>query len=240
MIIRENIEQYLQELRDWLEETKDVRLEEMAEFFHNRLDGYEEHMSPWAEAYCYMAKLVDEQLPEDGKVLDLGCGTGLELDELFWLRPEAKVTGIDLAASMLEKLHEKHGDKNLELICDDYFTQEFEQESFDLAVSVESLHHFKAEKKQELYQKLYTALRPGGVFLLADYIACCEEEESLLFSECARRRERDGIPEGQFIHFDTPLTLEHEKEILVKAGFEKVEEITCIEGATFIRAEKRT
>ena len=48
--MRENKEQYMKELREWLEETADTSLEEMAEFFKNRLDGYEEHMSVWKDA----------------------------------------------------------------------------------------------------------------------------------------------------------------------------------------------
>lgn len=168
----------------------------------------------------------------------MGCGTGLELEEIYKLLPEVPVVGIDLAEPMLEKLRGKFPGKDLNLICADYFQQELGEERFDLALSVESLHHFKQEKKLGLYRKLWAALRPGGVFLLADYIACCEEEETLLIAECEERRRQEGIPEGQFVHFDTPLTLEHEKEALVQAGFSEAREITCIEGATFILARK--
>lgn len=40
------------------------------------------------------------------------------------------------------------------------------------------------------------------------------------------------------LHFDTPLTAEHEMELLENAGFSRVEMIECIDGAVFIRAEK--
>ena len=83
-------------------------------------------------------------------------------------------------------------------------------EQYGAVVSVESLHHFTPEQKLELYKKIHAALRPGGFFLEADYIACCEEEETLLRAESARRRARANIPADVFIHFDTPLTLEHE------------------------------
>ena len=47
-------------------------------------------------------------LPEGcGPLLDLGCGTGLELDRVFARWPELAVTGVDLCAAMLEKLREK-------------------------------------------------------------------------------------------------------------------------------------
>ena len=49
---------------------------------------------------------------------------------------------------------------------------------------------------------------------------------------CAQKRAREGIPEGLFVHFDTPLTLEHETELLERAGFQAVEALACFDGAT--------
>ena len=86
-------------------------MEKMNEFFAARADGYEEHMLTYVEgsreAYIQMAKL----LPKSCKnLLDLGCGTGLELDEIFKLFPNLDVTGIDLTQDMLDKLLQKHRD----------------------------------------------------------------------------------------------------------------------------------
>ena len=84
----------------------------------------------------------------------------------------------------------------------------------------------------------FELLRAGGCFLLCDYIACSEEEERLLAEECKRKREKGKICEEKFVHFDTPLTLEHETAVLKGAGFTKAEMIDTIDGATFILAEK--
>ena len=101
IIIREDKEKHMRELKKWLLETKESGLEEMSSFFSARLDIYEAHMSIWTSAYRRLAKL----LPKDSKkVLDLGCGTGLELDEIFSLFPEIEVTGVDLCREMLDKL----------------------------------------------------------------------------------------------------------------------------------------
>ena len=49
--------------------------------------------------------LADFATPRKGeKAVDLGCGTGLELEAYFAVNPEAKVTGIDLCAPMLDAL----------------------------------------------------------------------------------------------------------------------------------------
>ena len=52
----------------------------MDQFFTKRLDGYEEHMSTWRDHYPWMAQVVPEG---SNTLLDIGCGTGLELDEIF-------------------------------------------------------------------------------------------------------------------------------------------------------------
>ena len=99
------------------------KLERMDDFFAARTEGYDEHMleevEGCKEGYAEMARLVPENIKN---LLDLGCGTGLELDRIFEIYPDINVTGIDLTASMLEKLRQKHPDKSLELICGDYFT----------------------------------------------------------------------------------------------------------------------
>ncbi len=224
------------DLKKWYEETADERCEEMGEFFGRRIGNYEEHMSAWAKHYKRVAELV----PEGAKtLLDLGCGTGLELDRIFERLPDISVVGIDLSESMTAELLKKHGDKNVEIILDDYFSHDLGENRFDVAVSVESLHHFTQEKKVGLFAKVCRALKPGGVYIECDYIAGSEKVEKLAFSECRRRRLRDGVPEGEYVHFDTPLTLEHELDAMMRGGFERAELIEDIDGTPIIMARKR-
>ena len=208
------------EIKKWLADTADEPLEEMGSFFAARVEGYEEHMSPWREYYRWMAALIPQGAET---LLDIGCGTGLELDEIFCLHPEIAVTGIDLEPSMLERLRGKHGHRNLRLIEGDYFRHPFESGYYDVAVSFETLHHFKPERKRDIFRKLHGSLKEGGCYLEADYVAESDEMEAYLFAECERRRRRSGTPEDVFVHFDTPLTLEHEMELLRQAGFARVE-----------------
>lgn len=235
MIIRENQVQYMKQLRDWLADTAEEEPEAMADFFAARISGYEEHMAVWSQAYRRFAGLLPSTCRH---VLDLGCGTGLELDEIFRIRPDLTVTGVDLCAPMLEKLREKHSNRNLTLICGNYFTFDMGKEKWDGVISFESLHHFLPDQKAKLYRKIYDALKPGGLFLLGDYMACCTQEEELLRQACEERRRKAGIPEDTFIHFDIPLTPEHETALLQGAGFGTVSPVECIAGAVLLTAVK--
>ena len=199
-------------------------LEKMSDFFEKRLSGYDQHMMTEIESstefYPFTARLLPTD--ENSRVLDLGCGTGLELEEYFLLCPSAKVTGIDLSQGMLSVLEKKFTDKEISLICDSYFDVPFDENSFDVAVSVESLHHFTKEEKLPLYSKLHHALKDGGYFILTDYFAHSDEEEQMHRKNLLALKAEQGITDGTFYHYDTPLTVKHETEALLEAGFSSV------------------
>lgn len=215
-------------------------LEKMNEFFNKRLDGYDEHMMTTIESSDVFYPFTADCLPKaDGaKILDLGCGTGLELEHYFRLNPSAKITGIDLTESMLNALKNKFPEKELTLICGSYFDVPFDENTFDAAVSVESLHHFTKEEKIPLYTKLCKSLKDGGYFILTDYFALTDEDEQTFRNELLRLKKEQGIDDNEFYHYDTPLTVEHETEVLLEAGFSSVEVLNNW-GATFtIKANK--
>ena len=203
-------------IKQWLKSTEDEPLETMGGFFDRRVDSYEDHMRPWRAYYRWLGELIPAQAET---LLDLGCGTGLELDEIFRLHPDIRVTGIDLAPGMLARLREKHPERKLTLTVGDYLTVPLAPCAFDVAVAFETLHHFPPETKLGLFRRIFAALRPGGMLLEGDYIAESDEMETYLFQELARRRARQHVPEGTFVHFDTPLTLAHELSLLSQAGF---------------------
>ena len=199
-------------------------LEKMGAFFDARLEGYEEHQLSCIESAREFYPFTAGCLPRtaDAAVLDLGCGTGLELGYYFEIVPTAKVTGIDLAPGMLAALRRKFPGKALKLIAGSYFDVPLEPCAFDAALSVESLHHFTKEEKIPLYEKVRNALRPGGWLILTDYFAQSDEEERSRRAELLRLTQEQGIRDGAFYHYDTPLTVEHETEALRTAGFSSV------------------
>ncbi len=217
-----------------------MKLERMGDFFAARVAGYDEHMRTTIEGasdfYTYTASLLP--LEKGSRVLDLGCGTGLELEEYFRLNPEADVTGIDLSEAMMKVLKEKLPDRKIRLILGSYFDVPFGEKAYDAAVSVESLHHFPAGQKEALYRKLHVALRDNGRFVLTDYFAESEELEKEYFQNLKLLKEEQGLSENEFFHYDTPLTVDHEMQVLRQAGFAEVQ-ILKEWGTTFTLLAKR-
>ena len=197
-------------------------LEKMDLFFEARLEGYEEHMLTAIEGAEEFYPFTASLLPP-GHILDLGCGTGLELNWYFARHPEAEVTGIDLSEGMLSALKAKYPGKTLNLRRGSYFEVPLGENVFDGAVSVESLHHFTAEEKLPLYRRLHIALKPGAAFILTDYFAPDAEYERFYRGELLRLKKEQGIADDAFYHYDTPLTVENETETLLAAGFTHVE-----------------
>ena len=198
-------------------------IEKMAEFFNARVDGYEEHMLTCiegAEEY-YRETVKCFPVTERLRLLDLGCGTGLELDGLFAVMPDLSVTGVDMAGAMLEKLREKHRGRDLTLIQGDYFKAELPEGFFDAAVAVQTIHHFRDAEKIRLYRKILGALREDGLYVETDYVAKDEAEEQAMLLEADRLLGESGDGKSLY-HIDIPFTVEHQLRLMREAGFSKV------------------
>lgn len=218
-----------------------MQLEKMDAFFEARLADYETHMLQNIDGAQAFYAATAEQLPpmSGAAVLDLGCGTGLELRWYYQKNPSARITGIDLSKGMLDMLQARYTEKTPKLICGNYFDVPFGESVFDAAVSVESLHHFTGEEKIPLYTKLYRSLKSNGYFILTDYFALTEAEEQMHRQNLIALKKAQGLTDHEFYHYDTPLTVEHEREALLEAGFDRVE-ILQNWGATYIiKAVKR-
>ena len=215
-------------------------LEKMSDFFEARLDGYDEHMMTNIESANEFYPFTAMQLPtaESSRILDLGCGTGLELQEYYKINSSAKVTGIDISQGMLTELKRKFPGKDITLILGSYFDVPLGESVFDAAVSVESLHHFTKEEKVGLYSKLHAALKDNGYFILTDYFSLSDDEERMHRNNLTALKAEQGINDDEFYHYDTPLTVKHEIEALAEAGFASVEVLNNW-GATYtVRAVK--
>lgn len=232
----EEIKRYMLDLKKWLAQERSKPVEEMSDFFSKRIDIYDNvHLANWTEEYAHIADYFDTPL---SSLLDIGCGTGLELASIYRKFPNVQITGIDLSKEMMSKLKEKYSDKNIDLILADYFEYPFEQEKYDAALSFETLHHFKYQKKQKIYKKLFQTIKPGGYYVKCDYIACCLEEETICLEQYEFKCKENHVPDDVFVHIDIPLTIEHQIHLMKNAGFRAVYVLHENNGTMIIKAEK--
>ncbi len=202
-------------------------LERMDVFFNKKAKKYDQTVKeniPYTDLFYHFTAL---KLPanENSRILNLGCGTGIELEEYFAICPTAKVTAVDLSKKMLNELKKKFKDKNKDItyILGSFFDVDFGKDAFDAAVSVQSLHYYTKEQKIPLYAKVHKSLAKDGYFIITDYFSLTNEEEKICYENFLRFRNEQGIKDEKPYHFDIPLTVEHEAEALRRAGFSSVQ-----------------
>ncbi|MGH4123447.1 MAG: class I SAM-dependent methyltransferase [Clostridium sp.] len=222
------------------ENTKE-QIEKMGEFFNKRADTYEDHMKETVEFFTEYYKAIASPIKKTESkinILDLGCGTGLEIEGIFEKAPNCKITGIDMSEEMMSKLKEKYNNKleNISLIKDSYLTRPFEKENYDYVVSCMTMHHFVEEVKLELYKKIIQALKPGGKYIEGDYMVSEENEIEYLdryyhLMNSLTKEQKD------LYHIDIPLSIKTQKELLKEAGFRNIEIIWHVEDKIIMVAE---
>ncbi|MGM0215338.1 class I SAM-dependent methyltransferase [Enterococcus sp. AZ109] len=208
---------------------RETKLESMADFFDARSSIYEEvhlsHLKGGTESKRSLAMA----LPEKTKtLLDLGIGTGLELEEIYQRHPEIDITGLDVSANMLAILKEKYPISKLTLLNISYFDYDFSAAKFDAVISSMTMHHYQPSAKIDLYKRILSALTDQGVYVENDYILSeidlpeASDYEQQLFAEYERLKSEQALSSEEDYHFDTPCTLKHQVELLLAAGFRDV------------------
>lgn len=212
--------------------------EDMARFFNTRAGSYELHMQETVEDFPQFYRGIADALPKLGDapmILDLGIGTGLELDQLFERFPRAKVTGIDVSSGMLEELARKDRSwvANLQLITGSFLQLDLGCSTYDAVISSMVLHHWIPRVKLDLYRCIHRALLERGTFVNGDFVVSEDESARRLASFAASK-----IDDLHQQHIDLPLSVLQERDLLTKAGFTSIS--TPFEGtnAVIFRASK--
>jgi tRNA (cmo5U34)-methyltransferase len=219
-------------------------LVEMSDFFNNRAPIYEEkHLE-------HIGGMESKQIlasffPTHAKtMIDLGIGTGLELEAIFQRFPEIEVTGLDLAEDMLKLLVKKYPNRKIHLHRESYLDYDFGNCLYDVALSAMTLHHYNHQTKTDLYRRLHNSLKSNGVYIECDFMLSeheyenPQEMEDFFFSEFERLKKEQGVTDNREYHYDTPCTVSNQKKMLLEAGFTNVKEVWHKKNVVILVADK--
>ncbi len=103
------------------------------------------------------------------RVLDLGAGTGLLARQVAVAFPDAELTLLDGAPSMLDAARRALGDRARYVEAD--LADPLPHGPWDAVVSALAIHHLDDTAKRSLFQRVHAGLVPGGAFVNAEHVA---------------------------------------------------------------------
>ena len=107
--------------------------------------------------------------PKNAAVLDIGTGPGALVGQIAWLRPDLRITGIDLSADMvrLARRNTAEFSDRVSIQQADAANLSFPDATFDLVVTSFSLHHWADISASGA--EISRVLRPGGHLYVYDF-----------------------------------------------------------------------
>lgn len=140
--------------------------------------------------YGTAVKVIPSERTAPLKVLDLGAGTGLYSGMVQAVFPHAEFTLLDLAVEMLEQAKSRFSrmGKSPKILIGDYVEIDWEGQ-YDIVISGLSIHHLSDSDKEHLYQRIYDALSPGGMFVNADQVL----GKTAFLEKCYRQQWLDSV-----------------------------------------------
>ncbi|MBR5650111.1 class I SAM-dependent methyltransferase [Pseudobutyrivibrio sp.] len=105
----------------------------------------------------------------DGTLLDVPVGTAVFTEEKWKTLKSAKITCLDYSEDMLDKARRRLGDcSHVSFIQGDVGQLPFDDEDFDIVVSMNGFHAFP--DKEKAFQETSRVLKKGGSFIACFYI----------------------------------------------------------------------
>lgn len=160
-----------------------------------------------------LLSVMDLLLPDEGRILDVGCGFGLFAAYFGQTHARRSIVGIDPNArriAMAERVARKLELGNHRFIAGDVRDARIEG-PFDAVYMLDVMHHIPAEAQRGVLERLRDMLAPGGVLLIKDITT--EPHHQLLFTEALDR---------MMVGFREPLAYRHHRawgELLTEIGF---------------------
>ncbi|MBL4886681.1 MAG: class I SAM-dependent methyltransferase [Planctomycetaceae bacterium] len=172
--------------------------------------------------------------PNATRMLDLGCGAGNFSVKQLESLPNLNITLVDLSLPMLNRAVERLTPLTtgtIQTIQADLRDIDLGEEQFDVIHAAAVLHHLRTTSQwEQVFEKIYRALAPGGSFWIFDLIESSTPAVGDLmwkqYGEYLTSLDNTSYRDKVFRYIekeDTPRSLVYQLQLLQKQGYADIE-----------------
>lgn len=108
-------------------------------------------------------------MPSQPEILEIGCGTGTNIEQLQFHFPDAHILGLDLSEDMLDVARKKLGTSNhIRFLNAEYGSDDLDEGPFDMILLSYSLTMFD-DPAEQVFEQISQDLKPNGYIAVVDF-----------------------------------------------------------------------
>ena len=164
-----------------------------------------------------------------GRMLEVPVGTGVLSMPVYETLPDAEITCLDYSPDMMERAKrqaQRRGIENVRFLQGDVGNLPFENESFDLVLSLNGFHAFP--DKEAAYREVFRVLKLDGIFCGCFYVKGENKRTDWLVDKLY-------TPKG---YFTPPYETKQSLQMRLKSMYQKAD-VKTVEGMAAFRCRKR-
>lgn len=119
----------------------------------------------WPRESGWVLPTIVESVPQDARVLEIGCGQGAFAAAFKKSRPDVVMKAVDVSPTAIEKAHRYHHlTTQIAFQVADVFnlTQDLRDEEYDYIITIQNFEHWHPSVQKEALHQMWKRLRPGG------------------------------------------------------------------------------
>lgn len=155
-------------------------------------DGPLRFVPGFADLHKMTGILLAESMPDDGRMLVIGAGGGLELRAWAQDHPHWRFVGVDPARPMLDLAKKTLGPLAARVELHEGYADDAPEGPFDAASCLLTLHFLDAVERQRTLEQIHRRLKPGAPFV-AVHASFPQDERSTWLSRYAEFAIASGV-----------------------------------------------
>ena len=192
-------------------------------------DGPPRSVPGLAAMHRVAEQLLGESVPDDGRVLVVGAGGGMELAHFAAHNSGWTFDGVDPSPAMLDIARQTMGPLVQQTTLHLGYAADAPAGPFDAATCLLTLHFVEREERLRILQEIHRRLRPGAPLLTFHYSAADGDERLAWLRRAARFAGGRDLDQAEVEQRAAGLaklpilTPEQDEDLLREAGFDRIE-----------------